>query len=110
MLMKVIPAKYGPRTNSEEKIRNFKALALRKARSQKDRFLPQIKVKVDNMRNQIFDELDTKIKVEIDRLEGLNSQLARKEEFRAENDAYIAKSHAASKELIKLAQDYGFEF
>ena len=62
------------------------------------------------MRNQIFDELDTKIKVEIDRLEGLKSQLARKEEFRAENDAYIAKSHAASKELIKLAQDYGFEF
>ena len=62
------------------------------------------------MRNQIFDELDTKIKVEIDRLEVLKSQLARKEEFRAENDAYIAKSHAASKELIKLAQDYGFEF
>ena len=62
------------------------------------------------MRNQIFDELDTKIKVEIDRLEGLKSQLTRKEEFRAENDAYIAKSHAASKELIKLAQDYGFEF
>lgn len=105
-----IPAKYDQKKIEEEKIRNFKALALRKARSQKDRFLPQIKVKVDNMRNQIFDELDTKIKVEIDRLEGLKSQLTRKEEFRAENDAYIAKSHAASKELIKLAQDYGFEF
>jgi hypothetical protein len=105
-----IPAKYDQKKIEEEKIRNFKALALRKARSQKDRFLPQIKVKVDNMRNQIFDELDTKIKVEIDRLEGLKSQLARKEKFRAENDAYIAKSHAASKELIKLAQDYGFEF
>ena len=105
-----IPAKYDQKKIEEEKIRNFKALALRKARSQKDRFLPQIKVKVDNMRNQIFDELDTKIKVEIDRLEGLKSQLARKEEFRAENDAYIAKSHAASKELIKLARDYGFEF
>lgn len=62
------------------------------------------------MRNQIFDELDTKIKEEIDRLEGLKSQLARKEEFRAENDAYIAKSHVASKELIKLAQDYGYNF
>ena len=105
-----IPAKYDQKKIEEEKIRNFKALALRKARSQKDRFLPQIKVQVDNMRNQIFDELDTKIKVEIDRLEGLKSQLARKEEFRAENDAYIAKSHAASKELIKLARDYGFEF
>ena len=105
-----IPAKYDQKKIEEEKIRNFKALALKKARSQKDRFLPQIKVKVDNMRNQIFDELDTKTEEEIDRLEGLKSQLARKEEFRAENDAYIAKSHAASKELIKLAQDYGYEF
>lgn len=105
-----IPAKYDQKKIEEEKIRNFKALALKKARSQKDRFLPQIKVKVDNMRNQIFDELDTKIKEEIDRLEGLKSQLARKEEFRAENDAYIAKSHVASKELIKLAQDYGYNF
>lgn len=105
-----IPAKYDQKKIEEEKIRNFKALALKKARSQKDRFLLQIKVKVDNMRNQIFDELDTKIKEEIDRLEGLKSQLARKEEFKAENDAFIAKSHAASKELIKLAQDYGYKF
>jgi hypothetical protein len=105
-----IPAKYDQKKIEEEKIRNFKALALKKARSQKDRFLPQIKVKVDNMRNQIFDELDTKIEEEIDRLEGLKSQLARKEEFKAENDAFIAKSHAASKELIKLAQDYGYKF
>lgn len=105
-----IPAKYDQKKIEEEKIRNFKALALKKARSQKDRFLPQIKVKVDNMRNQIFDELDTKIEEEIDRLEGLKSQLARKEEFRVENDAYIAKSHAAAKELIKLAQDYGYKF
>lgn len=105
-----IPAKYDQKKIEEEKIRNFKALALKKARSQKDCFLPQIKVKVDNMRNQIFDELDTKIKEEIDRLEGLKSQLARKEEFKAENDAFIAKSHAASKELIKLAQDYGYKF
>lgn len=105
-----IPAKYDQKKIEEEKIRNFKALALKKARSQKDRFLPQIKVKVDNMRNQIFDELDTKIKEEIERLEGLKSQLARKEEFKAENDAFIAKSHAASEELIKLAQDYGYKF
>lgn len=105
-----IPAKYDQKKIEEEKIRNFKALALKKARSQKDRFLPQIKVKVDNMRNQIIDELNTKIKEEIERLEGLKSQLARKKEFKAENDAFIAKSHAASKELIKLAQDYGYEF
>ena len=105
-----IPAKYGTRTNSETKLREFKALTLKRARSQRDQLLPQIKEKVDNMRNQIFDELDLKIKEEISRLEGLKSQLARKEEFKAENDALIAKSHAASKELIKLAQDYGYEF
>lgn len=105
-----IPAKYGTRTNSETKLREFKALTLKKVRSQRDQLLPQIKEKVDNMRNQIFDELDLKIKEESARLEGLKSQLARKEEFKAENDAFIAKSHAASKELIKLAQDYGYKF
>ena len=72
--------------------------------------MPQVKEKVDNMRNQIFDELDAKIKEELDRLEKLKSQLARKEEFKAENDVFITKARAASKELIKLAQDYGYEF
>lgn len=105
-----IPAKYGTRTNNETKLRNFKKLVLTRARSQRDKLLPQIKEKVNNMRNQIFDELDLKIKEELSRLEGLKSQLARKEEFKAEKDAFIAKSHEASKELIKLAQDYGFEF
>ena len=105
-----IPAKYGTRTNSETKLREFKALTLKRARSQRDKLLPQIKEKVDNMRNQILDELNLKNKEELSRLEGLKSQLARKEEFKAENDAFIAKSHAASKELIKLAQDYGYEF
>lgn len=105
-----IPAKYGTRTNSETKLREFKALTLKKARSQRDQLLPQIKEKVENMRNQIFNELDIKIKEELARLEGLKSQLTRKEEFKAENNAFIAKSHAASKELIKLALDYGYKF
>jgi hypothetical protein len=105
-----IPAKYGTRTNAETKLREFKALTLKRARGQRDLLLPQVKEKVDNMRNQIFDELDAKIKEELDRLEKLKSQLARKEEFKAENDAFITKARAASKELIKLAQDYGYEF
>ncbi|MBO7231047.1 MAG: dynamin family protein [Bacteroidaceae bacterium] len=105
-----IPEKYDKDKIEEDKLRNFKALALKKARSQKDLFLPQIKVKADNMRNQIFNELNTKNKEEIERLEGLKSQLARKEKFKAEKDKFIAKSHAASKELIKLAQDYGYKF
>lgn len=105
-----IPAKYGTRTNAETKLREFKALTLKRARSQRDLLLPQVKEKVDNMRNQIFAELHEKIKDELARLENLKSQLTRKEKFKAENDAFIAKSHAASKELIKLAQDYGYEF
>ena len=105
-----IPAKYGTRTNAETKLREFKALTLKRARGQRDLLLPQVKEKVDNMRNQIFDELDAKIKEELDRLEKLKSQLARKEEFKAENDVFITKARAASKELIKLAQDYGYEF
>jgi GTPase Era involved in 16S rRNA processing len=105
-----IPAKYGTRTNAETKLREFKALTLKRARGQRDLLLPQVKEKVDNMRNQIFDELDAKIKEELDRLEKLKSQLVRKEEFKAENDVFITKARAASKELIKLAQDYGYEF
>lgn len=105
-----IPAKYGTRTNSETKLREFKALTLKRARSQRDQLLPQIKKKVNNMRNQIFNELDLKNKEELSRLEGLKSQLARKEEFKAKNDVFIAKSHAAHNDLIKLAQEYGYEF
>ena len=56
----------------------------------------------------VFD--DAKIKEELSRLGKLRSQLARKEEFKAENDVFITKARAASKELIKLAQDYGYEF
>lgn len=105
-----IPAKYGTRTNSETKLREFKALTLKKARNQRDQLLPQIKEKVDNMRNQIFDELDAKIKEELTCLESLKNQLTRKEEFKAENDKFIAKSREASTELIKYAQDYGYIF
>lgn len=105
-----IPAKYGIRTNSETKLKEFKALVLHRARRQRDQFLPQLKEKVDNMRNQIFDELDKKIKEELEHLERLKSQSGRKEAFKAENDAFIAKSHEAANELIKLAQDYGYKF
>ena len=58
------------------------------------------------MRKQIFNELDLKMKEELSRREGLKSQLARKEEFKAEIDAFIAKSRVAYIELIELAEDY----
>ena len=71
------------------------------------------KLQVSDVIEQMLKHVDVndiKIKEELARLEGLKSQLARKEEFKAENNAFIAKSHAASKELIKLAQDYGYKF
>ncbi len=105
-----IPAKYDTRTNPTDKLRNFKALVLMRARSKRDKFLLQLTKKVNNMRNQVFDELDAKIKEELARLENLKTQLSRKEEFKAENDRFISDSYVASKELIKLAQDYGYEF
>ena len=106
----IIPAQYDTRTNPTDKLRNFKALVLMRARSKRDKFLLQLTKKVNNMRNQVFDELDAKIKEELARLESLKTQLSRKEEFKAENDKFISDSYVASKELIKLAQDYGYEF
>ena len=106
-----IPAKYGTRTNPETKLREFKALTLKRARSQRDKLLPQVKEKVDNMREQILKELDSKLNEEENHLEELKSQLStRKEELKAEKNALIAESHDASNELNKLAQDYGYEF
>ena len=105
-----IPAKYSTRTNPTLYFRNFKALAIQRAREQRDRFLPQVKEKVANMRRQIFDELDKKNKDELAHLEYLKTQLNQKEKFKAENEAKMAVSRDASKELIKLAEDYGIKF
>ena len=104
-----IKAVYNDDVIEEIKIRNFKALAMRKAKAQKDVFLPQVKKKADNMRNLIFDEIDEKNKDELCHLENLESQLSGKEKFIAEKVDLIAKSLAASEELKKLAQDYGYE-
>lgn len=105
-----IPAIYGVRTNEETRLREFKALVLKRARKQRDSFLPQVREKINNMRGQIFDELNAKINESIAHLKYLQSQLDRAEEFKAKIDVYIAKSHAASKGLIKHAEDYGLEF
>lgn len=105
-----IPAKYATRINPETKLREFKALTLKKARSQRDQLLRQIKEKADNMRMQIFEELHNKINEELKHLEKLKSQLARKEEFKEEIDIFIDNTHTASKELIKFAQEYGYVF
>lgn len=93
----------------KKKLRNFKAEICKAVRTRKKRFIFQLKVKVENMRKQISDELNTKIKEELKRLEDLKSQLGRKKKFKAENDAFIAKSSTALEELIKHAQVYGYK-
>ena len=61
------------------------------------------------MRELIFNELNKKLKEEETRFEELKSKLSIKEEFKAENDKFIAESHAAGKELIKLVEEYGIQ-
>ena len=102
----IIPAKYGNRINYDKKVKEFKEIALHRARAQRDKILSQIMAKINNINKQVSDELHNKLEEEFNRLESLKDQLSRKEEFKAENDAFIAKSHAASKELIKLIEEY----
>ena len=104
-----IPPILGIRTDPEIKLREFKALVLQRARIKRDKFLPQVYEKMGNMRTLIYDEIYKKIEGEKARLEDLKSQLDIKEKFNAETDACIENILAASKELIKLAQDYGFK-
>lgn len=106
----IIPAKYSTRINHETKIREFKALVLKTVRVQKDSLLPQIKEKLDNMRDQINFEVKTKMDEEKKRYENLKTQLGCKEEFKAKNDSLIEKSYIAGKELINKALEYGIEF
>ena len=105
-----IPAKYDNKKIEQEKFRNFKTLALKRARSQRDQFLPQIKKKVDNMRNKIFEELNDKMNERSAHLEELKSYRGKKETFKAEKEAIIEKTQTASKESQKIAQDYGYKF
>lgn len=83
---------------------------MNKARQHRDEFLRQVKIKADNMHDVVFDELDRKLNEEKSRYEGLKEQLSRSEEFKAKNDAFIASSHKASKNLIKLVEEYEYKF
>lgn len=106
----VIEAKWGKRVSEQEQLNEFKALVLNKARQHRDEFLRQVKIKADNMHDVVFDELDRKLNEEKSRYEGLKEQLSRSEEFKAKNDAFIASSHKASKNLIKLVEEYEYKF
>jgi len=105
-----IKAKYGYRTNDDEKLCKFKELVKFKGVKLRDKFLIQVTNKANKFREQVSNEIDKKLKEEKVRFEGLKGKLACKQEFKAENDKFIAESHAASKELIKLADEYGIKY
>lgn len=103
----VIPAKYGNKTNYEKKLKEFKVIAIKRARKDKDQVERQIKEKTDNLKNMINDEVDNKLKEELSHLEKLKTQLSRKEEFKAEKDVCMVETSKASAELVKIAEEYG---
>lgn len=105
-----IKAKYGYRTNKAMKLIKFKKLVKVKGTALRDKFLVQVNNKADKFREQIFNEIDRKLKEEKARFEELKEKLACKQEFKNENDKFIAESRAASMELIKLADDYGLQY
>lgn len=104
-----IPAKYGTRINDDEKLRQFKALAIQKARRQRDVFLRQIKEKADNIRDNINNELDEKIKAEVAHFEQLKLQLSQKERYKEHNNIFREKAHCAGRELLNLVNEYNNE-
>ena len=105
-----IKAKYGYRTNDDEKLCTFKKLVKSKGRELRDKFLIQVTNKANKFREQVSNEIDKKLKEKKVRFEGLKGKLACKQEFKAKNDKFITESHAASKELIKLADEYGIKY
>lgn len=105
-----IKARYGYRTNDDEKLCKFKKLVKFKGRELRDKFLTQVTNKANKFRKQVSNEIDKKLKEEKVRFEGLKGKLACKQEFKAKNDKFIEESQAASNELIKLADEYGIKY
>lgn len=102
-----IEAKYGYRTNEAEKLKTFKKLVKVKGAKLRDKFLNQLADKTAQFRQQVFDEINKKINEEKKRYDKLKNHLARKEEFKADNDKSITESYNAGKELIYIAEEYG---
>lgn len=102
-----VKAKYDENKMERDKIRDFKALALKRARRTRDKFLEQIDDKIDSMRNDFVPQLKGKLESEKKHLEELKSKLNNKEQFKAMNDLYIENASVASKELLKLSEEYG---
>lgn len=103
-----IPAKYAERINEEKKLRGFKALVIKKAGKQRDKFLKQLITKIENMRKRILEELDKKIEAEKRAYEELEPQLKEKRKFVSMNRARIKSVCDAINDLDKQVEGYGY--
>jgi len=105
-----IPAKYGTRVNEEQKIREFKAIAIKRARNDRDSFKSQFTQKIAGFQKKISEELNKKLIEEQERLNALLDKLKDKESSIAQNYAQIEKLQQAQSELAQQVNESGFTF
>lgn len=103
-----IPAKYAERINEEKKLKGFKVLVVKEAGKQRDKFLKQLIMKIENMRKRIFQELDKKIEAEKRAYEELEPQLKEKRKFVSMNRARIKSVCDAIDDLDKQVGGSGY--
>lgn len=103
-----IPAKYAERINEEKKLKGFKALVIKRAGEQRDKFLKQLITKIENMRKRILEELDKKIEAEKRAYEELEPQLKEKRKFVSKNRARIKSVCDAINDLDKQVGGSGY--
>ena len=101
-----IPAIYNQKLNSEKKLRQFKALVLKRARKEVDRFYVQLKEKADNLNKGISEELHKKLNITL-------SDLATIKELKDSNEYSLMQWEEKSKtlenahaELDKFQKEY----
>ena len=103
-----IPAKYAERINEEKKLKGFKALVIKRAGKQRDKFLKQLITKIEKMRKRILVELDKKIEAEKRAYEELEPQLKEKRKFASMNQARIKSVCDAINDLDKQVGGSGY--
>lgn len=102
-----IPAKYDTKKDSVGKLRDFKAIVLRKANNNKNLFVKQVVDKIGFMGELVREELNGKLTLGKEELENLKPVLKEKESFKIRIDALITMINDQLNKLEKYVQDYG---
>lgn len=106
---KYVQAEYGTWINPEEKLRQFKALAIKRLREGRDKFLRQVSDKVNNMKQAIEKEVDAKLKYERQCLDELEKKLSDKENEKARLNASIELVRKTIHEYESTLKEYGYD-